>query len=56
MDPSSMQRDKITGKPGKEISIREEKNGTITLRGLKEEEVTSQAQCEHLLNQGIGFR
>lgn len=41
MDPASMQRDRITGKPGKEISIREEKNGTISLRGLKEEEVTS---------------
>jgi hypothetical protein len=36
-----MQRDRITGKPQKEISIREEKNGVISVRGLKEEEVTS---------------
>ena len=50
LDPASMQRDKITGKPTKDISIREEKNGTITIRGLKEEVVTGQAQCEHLLN------
>lgn len=43
LDPNSMRRDKITGKAIKEISIREEKNGTITARGLKEEMVTGQA-------------
>jgi kinesin family protein 4/21/27 len=41
LDPASMQRDRITGKPMKEITIREEKNGTISTRGLKEEEVTT---------------
>lgn len=41
LDPQSMQRDRITGKPQKEISIREEKNGTISIRGLKEELVTT---------------
>lgn len=42
LDPASMTRDKITGKPLKEMSIREEKNGVISIRGLKENEVTTQ--------------
>jgi len=38
LDPASMVRDKITGKPMKELTIREEKN-VISVRGLKEIEV-----------------
>jgi hypothetical protein len=56
LDPASMARDRITGKPQKEITIREEKSGTISVRGLKEEEVTSMEQCSHLLNSGINHR
>ena len=41
LDPASMARDKITGKPMKEVTIREEKNGTISVRGLKEQEVST---------------
>ena len=41
LDPASMMRDKVTGKPAKELSIREEKSGVISVRGLKEVEVTS---------------
>lgn len=51
-----MQRDKITGKPGKEVQIREEKNGTISVRGLKEFEVMSQDDCLQYLNSGINHR
>jgi hypothetical protein len=56
MDPASMLRDKITNKPMKELQIREEKNGVISVYGLKETEVTSQEECIHHLNQGINHR
>lgn len=56
MDPASMIRDKVTGKPLKELQIREEKNGVISVWGLKETEVTSQEECLHHLNQGINHR
>ena len=55
LDPASMQRDKVTGKPMKELTIREEKN-VISIRGLKELEVTSTAECLHWLNTGINHR
>ena len=48
LDPASMVRDKITAKPLKELTIREEKN-VISVRGLKELEVSSQAECTHWL-------
>lgn len=41
LDPASQVRDKITGKPMRELQIREEKGGLISVRGLKENEVTS---------------
>ena len=41
LDPASMMRDRVTGKPVKELTIREEKNGVISVRGLTEKEVTS---------------
>jgi hypothetical protein len=56
LDPASMVRDKITGKPLKELTIREEKNGIISVWGLKEMEVTSQQECVHWLNMGINHR
>lgn len=56
LDPASMVRDKITGKPLKEMSIREEKNGTISVRGLKETEVSNAEECLHQLNTGINHR
>ena len=40
LDPASMVRDRATGKPLKELTIREEK-GVISVRGLKELEVTT---------------
>jgi hypothetical protein len=40
LDPASMVRDRNTGRPLKELTIREEKN-VISVRGLKELEVTS---------------
>ena len=40
LDPASMVRDRTTGRPTKELTIREEKN-VISVRGLKELEVTS---------------
>jgi len=40
LDPASMVRDRATGKPLKELTIREEKN-VISVRGLKELEVTT---------------
>ena len=39
LDPAGAVRDRITGKPAKELSIREEKNGQITIKGLKDIEV-----------------
>jgi hypothetical protein len=36
-----MVRDRITGKPMKELTIREEKNGIMSVRGLTELEVTN---------------
>jgi hypothetical protein len=51
-----MMRDKITGKPAKEISIREEKNGVISVRGLKEVEVSTAEDCIRQLNMGITHR
>ena len=42
LDPASMVRDRITGKPMKELSIHEQKSGVIEIRGLKEIEVTTQ--------------
>jgi hypothetical protein len=56
LDPASMMRDKITGKPAKEIQIREEKNGLISVRGLKEVEVNSSDDCLRQLNLGINHR
>ena len=56
LDPASMARDKVTGKPMKEVSIREEKNGTISVRGLKECEVSNQEECLRWLNSGINHR
>ena len=38
------------------MQIREEKGGLITVRGLKETEVTTQEECLHLLNSGINHR
>jgi hypothetical protein len=40
-----MIRDKITNKPGKEVTIREEKGGNISVRGLKEQEVSTHEEC-----------
>jgi hypothetical protein len=37
--------DKVTQKPLKELSIREEKNGSIRIDNLKEEPVTNKDQC-----------
>ena len=41
LDPASMMRDKITGKAMKELTIREEKSGLISVRGLSETEINS---------------
>ena len=56
LDPQSMIRDRITGKPTKELTIHEEKSGLIYVRGLKEIEVTTQDECLHMMNTGITHR
>jgi hypothetical protein len=47
--------DRVTGKPTKELQIKE-KNGSIMVHGLKEETVSSTEACIELLNKGIGHR
>jgi geranylgeranyl pyrophosphate synthase len=47
--------DRITGKPTKELLIKE-KNGSIMVHGLKEETVQSTEDCIELLNKGISHR
>lgn len=56
LDPASMVKDRHTGKPGKEVQIKEEKNGKIVVKGLKETEVSSTDECMHWLNLGINHR
>jgi len=56
LDPASMIRDKITGKALKELTIREEKGGVISVRGLKETEITTKEECSRWLNTGINHR
>lgn len=41
LDAAGMVRDKITGKPAKDITIKEEKNGKIMVKGLLEKEVSN---------------
>ena len=41
LDPAGMMRDKITGKAMKELTIREEKSGVISVRGLSETEIST---------------
>jgi hypothetical protein len=48
--------DKVTGQSTKQLQIREEKNGTITIQGLKAEEVHNREECMALLNKGIAHR
>lgn len=54
LDPAGI--NKQTGKSAKEISIREEKNGVISVRGLRDVDVTSADECTRLLNTGINHR
>ena len=53
LDPAGMVRDKATGKPMKELTIREEKSGLISVKGLSETEIHSQTECMHHLHRGI---
>jgi kinesin family protein 4/21/27 len=53
LDPAGMVRDRATGKAMKELTIREEKSGHITVRGLSETDVTTQEACMHHLHSGI---
>jgi hypothetical protein len=52
LDPKSFG----TGNKKKEIAIREEKNGTISVQGIKEERVNSSEECLDILNKGIAYR
>ena len=54
LDPAGI--NKQTGKSAKEISIREEKNGVISVRGLRDVDVSSAEECTRLLNTGINHR
>jgi hypothetical protein len=47
--------DRVTGKPTKELQIKE-KNGAISIHGIKEEIVQSKEECIELLNKGINHR
>jgi hypothetical protein len=48
--------DKTTGQSAKNLHIREEKNGSIKVEGLKGEIVQSKSECINLLNKGIANR
>lgn len=48
--------DKNTGQSTKQLKIREEKGGAVSVQNLKSEIVTSKAECLNLLNKGIGQR
>lgn len=50
LDPAGI--NKATGKSAKEITIREEKNGVISVRGLRDVDVSSAEECTRLLNSG----
>ena len=54
LDPAGI--NKQTGKSAKEITIREEKNGIISVRGLRDVDVASADECTRLLNTGITHR
>lgn len=54
LDPGVI--DKATGQTTKVLQIREEKNGSISVSGLKAELVNSKAECVQLLNRGIAHR
>ena len=56
LDPASMMRDRVTGKPMKELTIREEKNGVISVRGLRDFDVATADECTRMLNTGINHR
>lgn len=56
LDPAGMVRDRATGKPMKELTIREEKNGVISVRGLSETVISSQEECMLHLHRGIQHR
>ena len=45
-----------TGNSTKILKITEAKNGSISVTGLKTEEVHSKAECTQLLNKGIANR
>ena len=51
-----MVRDKVTGKAMKELTIREEKSGLISVKGLSETEINSVKECMHHLHRGINHR
>ncbi len=55
LDPSAQQLDRVTGKPLKELQIKE-KNGNISVHNLKEEPVNNKEECLTLLNKGISHR
>ena len=54
LDPAGI--NKQTGKSAKELSIREEKNGVRSVRGLKDMPVSNAEECTRLLNTGITHR
>lgn len=54
LDPSGI--NKQTGKSAKDITIREEKNGKISVRGLRDVDVASAEECTRLLNTGTQQR
>jgi hypothetical protein len=47
---------KATGKSAKEMTIREEKNGVISVRGLRDFDVATADECTRMLNTGINHR
>ena len=48
--------DKLTGHSTKKLQIKEAKNGSISVDGLKSEIVTTKAECISHLNKGIAQR
>ena len=56
LDPQQNNVDKYTGQSTKNIKITEQKNGSISVTGLKSELVNGKAECVQLLNRGIAHR
>ena len=56
LDPSSLHQAMATGERNNKINIREEKNGSISVYGLREEKVDNADDLAACLDKGSNFR